>query len=336
MVGRDIQRQTFTPVSEGAGELLRVENLSLADRSRPSGYRLQNVSFHVRRGEIVGLAGLIGAGRSDLLLALTGALDRRPEGRIVVNGRPYKPTTPAAARQAGLVLLPEERATLGIFPHQSVRANITLGALDRVSRFGFVGRAREAAAADELIAQTALRAASPLVPIGTLSGGNQQKAILARCLFASPSLLMLDEPTRGIDLAAKAEIYELIRELARKGYGIILCSSELPELLALCHRVIVFQRRTGHSGLRSCRRDRGGHPGRRHHVDHSARLRARADRRRPRRPRRRRFAIESGGAPACSGSLPLSALAVRLFTESRRPPRVSRPRQPDRHPAAGR
>ena len=241
MVGRDIQRQTFTPVSEGAGELLRVENLSLADRSRPSGYRLQNVSFQVRRGEIVGLAGLIGAGRSDLLLALTGALDRRPDGRVVVNGRPYEPTTPAAARQAGLVLLPEERATLGIFPHQSVRANITLGALDRVSRFGFVGRAREAAAADELIAQTALKAASPLVPVGTLSGGNQQKAVLARCLFASPSLLLLDEPTRGIDLAAKAEIYELIRELARKGYGIILCSSELPELLALCHRVIVFR-----------------------------------------------------------------------------------------------
>jgi ribose transport system ATP-binding protein len=241
MVGRDIHRQTFTAVPDGADELLRVENLSLADSSRPGGYRLQNLSFHVRRGEIVGLAGLIGAGRSELLLALTGALDRSPDGRIVFNGRPYEPTTPSAARRAGLVLLPEERATLGIFPHQSVRANITLGALDRVSRLGFVGRAREAAAADELIAQTALRAASPLVPIATLSGGNQQKAVLARCLFASPSLLLLDEPTRGIDLAAKAEIYELIRELARKGYGIVLCSSELPELLALCHRVIVFR-----------------------------------------------------------------------------------------------
>ena len=241
MVGRDIQRAAFAPVPEESDELLSVEGLSLSDASRLGGYRLRDVSFTVRRGEIVGFAGLIGAGRSDVLLALMGALDRRPEGRIVFDGRPYTPTTPHRARSTGLVLLPEERAVLGIFPHQSVRANISMGALDRVSRFGLVDGAREAAAADALVGQTGLRAASPLVPISTLSGGNQQKAILARCLFASPALLMLDEPTRGIDLAAKAEIYDLIRDLARRGYGIIMCSSELPEILTLCHRVVVFR-----------------------------------------------------------------------------------------------
>ena len=245
MVGRDIQRSAFTAVPEQSDELLRVERLSLADASRPSGYRLRDVSFTVRRGEIVGLAGLIGAGRSDLLLTLAGAVDRRPEGRIVFDGRPYTPTTPAAAWQAGIALLPEERAVLGLFPHQSVRANITVGALGRVSRFGVVDRRREAETTAAMMRQTGLGAASPRAAISTLSGGNQQKALLARCLFASPSLLLLDEPTRGIDLAAKAEIYDLIRDLARRGYGVLMCSSELPEILTLCHRVLVF--RDGHA-----------------------------------------------------------------------------------------
>jgi len=241
MVGRDVKRPALTPPPEGAGEVLRVEDLSLPDSTRSSGYRLKNISFHVRRGEIVGLAGLIGAGRTELLMALTGALDTRPEGRIVLNGAVYKPKTPATARESGVVLLPEDRATRGIFPHQSVRANITVGALERLSRVGLVSRAREAAVVDGLIARTALKAQSPAAPIVTLSGGNQQKAILARCLFASPSLLLLDEPTRGVDLAAKAELYELMLELARNGYGILLCSSELSELLTLCHRVLVFR-----------------------------------------------------------------------------------------------
>jgi ABC-type sugar transport system ATPase subunit/ribose/xylose/arabinose/galactoside ABC-type transport system permease subunit len=241
MVGREIQRYTTEPLTPAAPELLRVEHLSLLDPSRPSGFRLHDVSFDVRRGEILGLAGLVGAGRSELLLALTGAVDRRPDGRIVLDGRPYEPTTPVAAKRAGVVLLPEERASLGIFAHQSVRANISIGSLDRVSRGGLVSRAREAAAAENLIGRTGLRAASPMVPIATLSGGNQQKAVLARCLFASPSLLLLDEPTRGIDLAARSDIYEVIRALARSGYGVVLCSSELPELLALCHRILVFR-----------------------------------------------------------------------------------------------
>jgi len=241
MVGRDIEQTTRASAPTAGEELLAVERLSVRDHERPGGYRLRNVSLTVRRGEIVGLAGLIGAGRSDLLLALVGALDRPVEGRIQVGRRGYTPRDPAIARRAGLVLLPEERALQGILPHQPVLSNITVGSLERVSYWGWIDRDRETAAGTDLMARTGVRAASPGVAIATLSGGNQQKALLARCLFASPSVLLLDEPTRGIDLAAKAEIYRLIRELAERGFGIVVCSSELPEILTLCHRIVVFR-----------------------------------------------------------------------------------------------
>ena len=241
MVGRDISRVELTGVADDAPALLRVERLSVRDPARPGGYRLRDVSLTVRRGEIVGLAGLVGAGRSDFLLALVGALDGRVEGRITLADREYRPRDPAAARRAGVMLLPEERQTQAIFPDLSVRANVTMSALERISRTGFVRTSKEGEAAGDLMRRTGVRAASDLAAIGTLSGGNQQKAILARCLFASPSVLLLDEPTRGIDLAAKADVYALVRDLASQGFAIVLCSSELPELLLLCHRIVVFR-----------------------------------------------------------------------------------------------
>jgi len=241
MVGRQIERASLTPLASDAPEVLRVEGLSVEDAELPSGYRLHDVSLSVRRGEIVGLAGLVGAGRSDFLLALLGALDRPVSGRIQLVGEEYRPSTPAEARQRGLVLLPEERKTQAIFPDLPVRENITVGALGRVSRGGIIDAPAEQEATDALMHQTGVRAASGEMPIATLSGGNQQKAILARCLFASPSVLLLDEPTRGVDIAAKAEIAALLRRLASEGFGVVLCSSELPELLANCHRIVVFR-----------------------------------------------------------------------------------------------
>jgi ABC-type sugar transport system ATPase subunit/ribose/xylose/arabinose/galactoside ABC-type transport system permease subunit len=240
MVGREIQRVPLDPVPEDAPELLRVEDLSVPDPDRPDGMRLAGISLSVRRGEIVGLAGLIGAGRTDLLLALVGALEAPLSGRIHLAGRDYRPTDPSAAREAGLVLLPEERKSQGIFPDLAVGSNITIGALARVSRWGLIQTSPEREAARRLMRDTGVRAASDAVPIATLSGGNQQKAVLARCLFASPSVVLLDEPTRGIDLAAKAEIYQLLRRLAAGGFGIVLCSSEMSEILTQCHRVVVF------------------------------------------------------------------------------------------------
>ena len=241
MVGRDIERTALAPVSEQAPELLRVEALSVADTAHPDGFRLQNVSLTVRAGEIVGLAGLVGAGRTDLLLALVGGLEREVSGRIILDGKNYVPATPADARDAGLVLLPEERKADGILPRLSVQQNITIASLGRVSRRGWIDRRGERDAAERMMRDTGVRAATPSVPINTLSGGNQQKALLARCLFASPRVLLLDEPTRGIDLAAKAEIYGELQALAAEGYGIVLCSSEMSEILTQCHRIIVFR-----------------------------------------------------------------------------------------------
>ncbi len=241
MVGRNIERVELSPLEAGAPEVLRVEDLSVEDPERPGGRRLSNVSLTLRRGEILGLAGLIGAGRTELLLALTGALERPVSGRVVVGGSEYRPTSPAEAREAGVVLLPEERKSQAIFPDLAVSENVTVGSLPKISRFGWIDRPRARATGAALMRDTGVRAASPEVPIATLSGGNQQKAILARCLFASPSVLLLDEPTRGIDLAAKAEVYALLRRLAAQGFGIILCSSEMSEILTQCHRVLVFR-----------------------------------------------------------------------------------------------
>ena len=243
MVGRAIEKFPLDPIAAGAPELLHVENLSLPDPVRPGEYRLHGVSLSVRRGEIVGLAGLVGAGRTDFLLALAGALEVPGplEGSIRVAEREYRPVSPIAAQDAGVVLLPEERKAQAIFPHLSVGRNITVSALRRVATAGWIDRSRDRAAASDLMRATGVRAASAAVPIATLSGGNQQKAVLARCLFAGPKVLLLDEPTRGIDLAAKAEIYALLRRLAAEGFAIVLCSSEMSEVLTQCHRIVVFR-----------------------------------------------------------------------------------------------
>ena len=241
MCGRQLSRAILAPVTTEARELLAVEHLSVADASRPDGYRLRDVSFTVRAGEIVGLAGLVGAGRSDLLLALVGGLDREATGRIRIDGNAYVPRSPAVARDAGLVLLPEERKASGIFPRLGVDRNITMSAMERVSRLGWIDLRAECREAARMMADTGVRAARPDTPIAMLSGGNQQKALLARCLFASPKVLLLDEPTRGIDIAAKAEIHAEIGALAAAGFGVVLCSSEMSEVLTQSHRVLVFR-----------------------------------------------------------------------------------------------
>ena len=241
MVGREIPRANLAPPPSGSPEILRVEGLSVANPDRRGAFRVHDVSLSVRRGEIVGLAGLVGAGRTDFLLALVGSSPGKVTGRILLDGQEATAQSPAEARDNGLVLLPEERKAQAIFPDLPVGRNITLGALEKVSRLGWIDGAAAREAAERGMRETGVRAASPSTPIGTLSGGNQQKAILARCLFASPSVLLLDEPTRGIDLAAKAEIYALLRKLAADGFGIVLCSSEMSEILTQCHRVVVFR-----------------------------------------------------------------------------------------------
>lgn len=199
-----------------------------------------DVSMTVRRGEIVGLAGLLGSGRTELARTIFGA-DRPQHGVIKMAGRIKRIRSPRDAVRAGLGYTPEDRKTEGIVPQLSVRDNIVLAALPRFSRFGILSSRRQRAAADALIKRLDIRTPSPNTPVRNLSGGNQQKVILARWLCRRPSLLLMDEPTRGIDVGAKAEVQRLIDEVAREGLSVLMISSELEEVIEGSDRVVVLQ-----------------------------------------------------------------------------------------------
>lgn len=232
MVGRDLQEVTTQSVAPGPA-VLKVEGLTR------SGV-IDNVSFEVRAGEIVTLAGLVGAGRSEVVNAIFGA-DRFDAGSVSINGRALKPGDPAAAMEAGVGYIPEDRRQQALVGKLSVRSNATLAALEAVSPGGLIRRELEDRIMDRAVRTLSVRMASPDVPIATLSGGNQQKVVIARWLARNPMLLILDEPTKGIDVGAKAEISTIIVRLAAEGRAILLVSSELPEVLALSDRVLVMR-----------------------------------------------------------------------------------------------
>ncbi|MET9404130.1 sugar ABC transporter ATP-binding protein [Kitasatospora sp. NPDC002965] len=198
------------------------------------------IDLRVRAGEVVALAGLIGAGRSELALALAGDQPVR-SGTVTLDGRTLRSGSPGDAIRAGLGLAPEERKAQALFLHRSIRDNTSLVVLGRLRRFRFVHRRRERALAQEFTDRLRVRAPSVEHEVRKLSGGNQQKVVLARWLAHRPKLLILDEPTRGIDIGAKSEIYRIIADLARDGVALLVISSELPEVLGLADRIIVMQ-----------------------------------------------------------------------------------------------
>lgn len=236
MTGRDVE-YVFPPraTREPGAQVLQVESLTL-----PGVFA--NVSFTVRAGEIVGLAGLVGSGRSEILEAVYGA--RRATGRVLLDGTPLTRGGTSAAVRRGMGLAPEERKAQALLLDQSVTANISLGSLPRFARLGWLDRAREREEARRLVQLLDIRPADPERPIKTLSGGNQQKAVLARWLLNGRKLLLLDEPTRGVDVGARAELYAVIRKLADEGIGVLLVSSEVPEVLGLADRVLVIREGT--------------------------------------------------------------------------------------------
>jgi len=201
--------------------------------------KFTDISFSVRAGEVVGLGGLVGAGRADVARAIFGVAPAE-SGTVSVFGREVTIAEPADAVANGLAFVPEDRAVAGIFRTLSVEENITAAVPRRIAPRGVIRRALERRLATEAVERLRVRLASLRQPIGELSGGNQQKAILARWLLTDPRILILDEPTRGIDIGVKAEFYEMIGELAASGRAILLISSELPELLALSDRVLVM------------------------------------------------------------------------------------------------
>ncbi|NUO98659.1 MAG: sugar ABC transporter ATP-binding protein [Nonomuraea sp.] len=232
MTGRNVE-YVFPPrPSRPPGEeVLRVENLS-------SPGVFAGVSFSVRAGEIVGLAGLVGSGRSEILEAVYGA--RPSSGRVTLSGKSVRRGVVGTVKH-GMGLAPEERKAQALLLDQSVTANITLGTLPGFARFGWLDRKRERAEARRLAELLDIRPPDPDRPIRTLSGGNQQKAVLARWLLGGRKLLLLDEPTRGVDVGARAELYAVIRDLAEQGIGVLLVSSEVPEVLGLADRVLVLR-----------------------------------------------------------------------------------------------
>jgi ABC-type sugar transport system ATPase subunit len=219
---------------EGASgdTVLQVEDLCTS--------RLRHVSFTLGRGEVLGVAGLVGAGRSELGAALFG-LDRVRSGQILLGGMALTPRSPRDAMRRGIGLVPEDRRTEGLMMSMSVRENASLATLGRIAPLGFLRGARESLELNAVARQLALHCPSPETCVSHLSGGNQQKVLLARWLLLHPQVLFLDDPTRGIDVAAKQDIYRIIEELAAAGKAVILVSSELPELLRCCHRIMVLR-----------------------------------------------------------------------------------------------
>ena len=234
MVGRDVS-DFFARTEHAAGEpVLRVEGLSRAGA-------FSDVGFEVRRGEVLGFAGLVGAGRTDVGLALFG-IAPADAGRVELHGRALTIRSPREAMRHGLAYLSEDRRRLGLSLPQSVTANVTLAALRRyVSRLGLLDSSAERAVAEQFRRRLSIRTRSLETPVEHLSGGNQQKTMLAKWLNTRPTVLILDEPTRGIDVGAKAEVHQIVDELARSGMGIVLISSDLPEVLAMSDRVLVMR-----------------------------------------------------------------------------------------------
>jgi ribose transport system ATP-binding protein len=240
MVGREIADHHFHHERTRGPRVLEVCNLTLPWPGHPRGYRLQHISLDLRAGEILGIAGLMGAGRTELLETIFGAAEPTWTGEIRVDGRPVRFTHPEEACAAGIAMVTEDRKRLGLFPDLDVAANVSLCGLAGASRGGLISRGREEALVTEPIRATGVKTAGPHAAITGLSGGNQQKCIIGRWLLVKPRILLLDDPTRGIDVGAKAELYQLIDRLCREGMAVILTSSELPELLTLADRIAVL------------------------------------------------------------------------------------------------
>ena len=236
MVGRDLADPPPRPAATPGAIALRVEGLS--------GPRYRDVSFEVRSGEILGLAGLMGAGRTEVLRAVFGA-DRPTSGRVFVGpeATPARITSPADAVRMGLALVTEDRRTQGLLLPLAVRANVTLGSLHRAAGpFGAVRARVEDGLARPVVESLGVRSRSLDQPVAQLSGGNQQKVLLARALLQDPAVLLVDEPTRGVDVGARAEVHRLLLELAARGKAIVVASSEIDELFVLADRILVLAR----------------------------------------------------------------------------------------------
>ena len=240
MVGREI-KNLFPREEHPIGEVFfEARNVTCLDVNNPRRKRVDDISFSLRKGEILGVAGLVGAGRTELAMAIFGCYPGQYQAEIWLDGQQINVDSPRAAVTQGICLVPEDRKRHGIVPLQGVGANITMAVLEDYAKYGVIDAERELHQVEKSIARMRIKTASSDLPIRGLSGGNQQKAVLSKMLLPNPKVLILDEPTRGVDVGAKYEIYKLMFELVKQGLSIIMISSELPEVLGISDRVLVI------------------------------------------------------------------------------------------------
>jgi D-xylose transport system ATP-binding protein len=240
MVGREMSNLYPTQPHDIGEVVFEARNVTCYDVDNPRRKRVDDISFSLRRGEILGIAGLVGAGRTELVSALFGAYPGRYSGEVWLDGQVIDTRTPLKSIRAGLCMVPEDRKRQGIIPDLGVGQNITLAVLDTYAHMTRIDAEAELGSIDQQITRMHLKTSSPFLPITSLSGGNQQKAVLAKMLMTQPKVLILDEPTRGVDVGAKYEIYKLMGALAAEGVSIIMVSSELAEVLGVSNRVLVI------------------------------------------------------------------------------------------------
>ena len=239
MVGRTIDQMYPSRKYEAEpDEVLRVENLTIAHPTIANRNMIEDVNFVLNRGEILGISGLVGAGRSEVVNAVYGRL--RASGRVFVEGKEIKMGSTSEAKRAGIALVTEDRKIDGLLPELGVRENITINNLRLISHAFLLDPGKERQVATDYTQKLNIQTRSIEALITNLSGGNQQKVVIGRTLLGAPKILLLDEPTKGVDVGAKNEIYKIMLDLVREGISIIMISSELPELLAMCDRFVVL------------------------------------------------------------------------------------------------
>lgn len=240
MVGRELT-QRFPKVQHNAGEvILEVKDYTVYDPEIPNKKIIDNVNFYVKRGEILGIAGLMGAGRTELFSSIFGAYKGRKEGKVFLEGKELTINNPNEAIKNGIAYLSEDRKRYGLVTLMDVQENIALSNYDRISKFSVINNNAKVKYAEKYVNELKIKTPSLAQRVGNLSGGNQQKVVLGKWLMSDPKVLFLDEPTRGIDVGAKFEIYNIMNELVEMGVCVVFISSELPEILGMCDRILVI------------------------------------------------------------------------------------------------
>jgi ABC-type sugar transport system ATPase subunit len=240
MVGREIKDRFPRVECACGGTIMEIINYNVFEPDYPYRQLVFNASFRVRRGEILGIAGLMGAGRTELVSSIFGGYLGPHYGEVIIDGCPATIKSPFDAYRNGLALVTEDRKRYGLILEQNIQANLTLACLDSFCRFGRINFNEEIKQSQESVASLRIKTPTIKTRVNNLSGGNQQKVVLGKCLLTKPKVLILDEPTRGIDVGAKFEIYNIINQLKQEGVAIIMISSELPEVLGMSDRILVM------------------------------------------------------------------------------------------------